>query len=231
MENPVKEIPTVIHLLTQTTPSEQRETIATYFTQNASFTHPFCRTGSWENSRFLIWAVYRWYKILSPRIEMTVNSVAFDEANSLLYVQVSQIFRIWFIPFYKAPVNLVTVLGLYHSPNDRKYYIKSQDDLYQTDEFMRFVLPPGYALVQLLQFFSTAFCLLGAMLFWPISVIEEWAAVGKLEIESKREDHNHRPVRVIKLVDTGEHSEPLKVEHARPYTPAAIFPVSPFTGR
>lgn len=72
---PVKEIPGIIHLLTQSPPSIQEETIETYFTADASFTHPFCRTGSRDNSRWLIWKIYRWYKIMSPRIDMHVQSV------------------------------------------------------------------------------------------------------------------------------------------------------------
>jgi hypothetical protein len=71
----VKEIPGVIHLLTQSPPSIQEEAIETYFTPNASFTHPFCRTGSWSNSRWLVGKIYRWYKIMSPRIDMSVQSV------------------------------------------------------------------------------------------------------------------------------------------------------------
>ena len=69
------EIPQIIHLLTQSPPSTQRKTLETYFTPSASFTHPFCRTGSFEGSRWLIWCIYRWYKILSPRIEISVDSV------------------------------------------------------------------------------------------------------------------------------------------------------------
>jgi len=71
----VKEIPGIIHLLTQSPPSIQEEAIETYFTPNASFTHPFCRTGSWNNSRWLVGKIYRWYKIMSPRIDMSVQSV------------------------------------------------------------------------------------------------------------------------------------------------------------
>lgn len=75
MDNPVQEISGVVHKLTQGSPSEQEQIIDTYFTPNASFTHPLCRTGSWEGSRNLIHAIYRWYKILSPEIELNVNSV------------------------------------------------------------------------------------------------------------------------------------------------------------
>jgi hypothetical protein len=75
MENPEKEISGVIHLLTQSPPDVQQHTVQTFFTYNASFTHPLCRTGSWDNSRWLIQIIYRWYKIMSPRIDLTVNSV------------------------------------------------------------------------------------------------------------------------------------------------------------
>ncbi|KAF2267400.1 hypothetical protein CC78DRAFT_490255 [Lojkania enalia] len=174
MENPVKEISGVIHLLTQSPPTQQTETILTYFTPNASFTHPFCRTGKWENSRFLIQVIYRWYKIMSPRIDITVNSVAFDKTNLLLYVTVSQIFRIWVIPFYYAPVKLVTVLELEHNKSNGKYYIDSQNDLYQVDEFVKFVAPGGWVLVRLWQFWATIFCFLGAVTLLPVSAVEEW---------------------------------------------------------
>lgn len=73
--NTEAEIPQVIHLLTQSPPSTQRKTLEKYFSPSASFTHPFCRTGSFEGSRWLIWCIYRWYKIMSPRIEIKVDSV------------------------------------------------------------------------------------------------------------------------------------------------------------
>ncbi|KAF2012129.1 hypothetical protein BU24DRAFT_425965 [Aaosphaeria arxii CBS 175.79] len=179
MENPVKEISGVIHLLTQSPPSEQRATIETYFTPAASFTHPFCRTGKWENSRWLVIAIYRWYKIMSPRIDISVESVAFDEPNLKLYVTIFQVFRIWIIPFYSAPVRLVTVLNLKRNRGDGKLYIDGQNDLYQVDQFVKFVAPGGWALVWLWQFWATAFCLLGALVLWPVSAAEEYVAVRR----------------------------------------------------
>ena len=83
------EIPQVIHLLTQSPPSTQRKTIEKYFTPSASFTHPLCRTGSFEGSRWLIWCIYRWYKIMSPRIEISVDSVGMSFyflSSSLFYL-------------------------------------------------------------------------------------------------------------------------------------------------
>lgn len=183
-------------MLTQSPPREQSHTIETYFTPNASFIHPFCRTGSWEHSRFLIQAIYRWYKVLSPKIELTVHSVgmpthfspnplirglnvddppAFDKKNLLLYVTLSQVFRIWFIPFHCAPVDLTSVLTLHHNQSDNKYYIAQQNDLYQTDQFIRFIpfLPGSSLFVLLWQVIATAFCVLGAICLWPLSFFQE----------------------------------------------------------
>lgn len=75
MNDPLNEVEGVIRGLTQTPPSEQRRYIETYFTPDASFVHPFCRTGNWPNSRFLIRAIYRWYKIMSPHIDLAVHSI------------------------------------------------------------------------------------------------------------------------------------------------------------
>src|SRR5947207_5798326 len=77
---PATEIPSVVRSLVQSPPSKQHRIIETYFRPNASFTFPLCRTGSWElsrtvNSRLLIVALYRWYKIMSPHIDLSINSV------------------------------------------------------------------------------------------------------------------------------------------------------------
>jgi hypothetical protein len=64
----------------------QTEAINAYFTPNASFTHPFCRTGSFEGSRNVIHAIYKWYKLLSPKIELKVNSVGvYMQRNSQVH--------------------------------------------------------------------------------------------------------------------------------------------------
>lgn len=179
MDSPTTEISQVVHQLTQTSPSTQRSTILTYFTPNASFTHPFCRTGSWfysptVNSRLLILYVYRWYKILSPRIDISVNSVAYDAANLTLYLHISQTFRIWFVPFYAAPVDLVTVLKLVREGEGRKYFIKSQEDFYQTTGFARFAIPfGGHLLMIAWQFIAMMLCMLGVVVFYPQTVLEE----------------------------------------------------------
>ncbi|KAK6383015.1 hypothetical protein, variant [Exophiala oligosperma] len=182
--------------------------------------------------------IYRWYKILSPHVDIWVDSVAFDKEKLLLYVSMHQDFRIWAVPFYIAPVKLVTVLQLTTDPtsqppdesapqvNERersrsrsptkrpkkgrvghgrkknisfhdgkrketapalttssdalkiagdntnnkndnddgtKYYIQSQNDLYQTSEWIKFILPwgVGVLLMVLWQFWATFLCVVG----------------------------------------------------------------------
>jgi hypothetical protein len=75
MDDPVREISRIIHTLTQGTPEEQTEALQKYYAPNASFTHPFCRTGSFDGSRNVIGFIYKWYKILSPKIELEIKSI------------------------------------------------------------------------------------------------------------------------------------------------------------
>jgi hypothetical protein len=82
----VKEIPHIVHNLTEGSPVEQKHALETYFRPNASFEHPFVRVPSFSkasiplfgeiDSRWVIWMIYRWYKILSPRIILDVHSVS-----------------------------------------------------------------------------------------------------------------------------------------------------------
>lgn len=109
-------------------------------------------------------------------------NLAFDDKNLILYVNISQVFRIFVIPFYRAPVTLTTVLQLVHGPDlkhgtrtsdpsrPKKYYIQSQNDLYQVDQFIRFVLPWGVGtiLVYIFHWFATMCCILGAKLGAPL---------------------------------------------------------------
>jgi len=172
MDNPVDEISDVIRSLTLAPTPQQLDTIETYFTPDAVFTHPFCRTTT-SHSKLQINYIYRWYKIMSPEIEMWIKSIAFDKENLTLYVSMHQVFRIFIIPFYKAPVSFVTVLKL--ERRNEKYYIASQEDLYQTDEFVKFVMPWGGAfLVQVWQLVATLFCVFGVWFLWPLGLFFDY---------------------------------------------------------
>ena len=86
----VREIGDIITTLTTGTPQEQEDTLNTYFLRNASFTHPFCRVPSFSiksipivggiDSLAIILAIYRWYRTLSPKIDINV-----DSAGEFLY--------------------------------------------------------------------------------------------------------------------------------------------------
>ena len=91
MDNPVREVPGIITALTQGNSEEQAKALEDYFLPDAYFIHPYCRVpsfrdyrppvplpfvGSWSlNSRRLVQAVYEWYRILSPKISFTVDSI------------------------------------------------------------------------------------------------------------------------------------------------------------
>ena len=107
---------------------------------------------------------------------------AYDAQTLRLYVTMHQIFRLWAMPFFSAPVTLTTVLQLVakpyptpHHPEKRDlYFIQSQTDLYQVNEWIKFVSPLGLLslLLYVWQLLATALCVLGAFLFWPVSWIE-----------------------------------------------------------
>lgn len=83
--NAAKEIEGVIKALTQGNPKKQEATLSRYFLQNASFSHPYCHVPSFSkglipfskglDSRWVLLAIYRWYRILSPHIDIKIDSV------------------------------------------------------------------------------------------------------------------------------------------------------------
>ena len=72
MESPIEEIDSIIYKLTTGSPRLQQQTLEHYFTPNASFTHPFCAVNGNRNQ---ILSIFRWYKVLSPKIEIKVNGI------------------------------------------------------------------------------------------------------------------------------------------------------------
>lgn len=64
------------------------------------------------NSRRFIAAIFGWYKILSPNIEINIESVGWDAGRHRLYVGMRQRFALWFVPLYAAHVRLLVELHL-----------------------------------------------------------------------------------------------------------------------
>jgi len=103
----------------------------------------------------------------------------------ILFVEIQQVFSIFFIPFYKSNVHLTTKLHLELNLKDGKYYVSSQEDLYQFNEFVKFVLPGGATVLWLWQLLAATFCVLGALLFAPITWLQQKNA-NRLLGEEKR---------------------------------------------
>lgn len=217
--NLVREIDSVITSLTTGSPEEQEFTINTYFLRSASFTHPFCRVPSFSkgtiplahdiDSLWVILTIYRWYRTLSPRIDINIESAVFDQRTSTLYVSINQTFALWFVPFYKAPVHLTTVLKLAQRTNwdssetvgrnnitegrepaplagpgqeRARYFIESQEDLYQVNDFLNFVLPGVGPLAWFAwQVYATVLCVFGSLLFLPLYLVLNRGQTNKVK--------------------------------------------------
>lgn len=121
---------------------------------------------------------------MSPHIKLHIDSIAFDTTHDILYVSMNQVFSVWAIPFQSSHVKLTTVLQLSKQTDTdgkEKYYIASQEDLYQTDQVVRFVnflFWFGSFWVQLLQFFATFVCVVCVYPFMPVTWLEEEGYVG-----------------------------------------------------
>jgi len=119
-------------------------------------------------------------------------------------------------------VSLVTVLKLVRC--EGKYYIASQDDLYQTDEFIKFVVPWGGAFaVQLFQLVATLFCVLGVVFFWPLSPLYDrfWRPkeVKRIEGKGKGKEKEKEPEEGGQTGD-GSEKDPFRI---RPHKRSVSF--------
>ncbi|RDA83533.1 hypothetical protein CP532_4489 [Ophiocordyceps camponoti-leonardi (nom. inval.)] len=194
MENPVDDIGGVITTLANGNPAEQEATLQTFFLSNASFTHPMCRVPSFSkgtvpfapklDSRAIILQIYRWYRTLSPYVDMTVNSAVFDESTGHLCVEVHQTIALFFMPLYKQRVRLIVLLRLRKgvspdaledgqstttSRERSRYFIASQEDLYTLNDLAQFLVPGlGYWIWYAWQLISTGLCVMGAFIFMPV---------------------------------------------------------------
>ncbi|KAI1461377.1 hypothetical protein F4805DRAFT_280339 [Annulohypoxylon moriforme] len=213
MDNPEAQIEHVIRSLTVKSRQDQSDALQEYFLPDAYFVHPFCRVPSFGdrkipftnhivNSRWFIFFIYQWYRILSPDIQLLVDSTSFDKKTGLLYCSIRQTFTLWFVPFslWQANVKLVTVLELQRKPTDRNnrpilkgrpspdnndlslsyqpnklYFIKGQEDHYQVQDFLQFIAPWGASLLWIFwQLFATFVCAVGVLLLRkPIVVLRE----------------------------------------------------------
>ena len=100
-------------------------------------------------------------------------------------------------------MTLVTVLRLMHSKSDGKYYIEGQNDLYQVDQFVKFVSPGGWVLVWIWQMIATLFCLAGVVTLWPIIMVEELTGMQERKAEKAGNGQRDGLLEINGLLDAG----------------------------
>ncbi|EMD35739.1 hypothetical protein CERSUDRAFT_138448 [Gelatoporia subvermispora B] len=149
MENPAKDISTVIqHLTSNTSPSLQTATVKRYFTPDASFRHALCAVPRSARSRDLILGVYKWYRFLSPHTRVDVQDIVYNDTHDPpeLFVRVLQVFhpRWSLLPPGHIPVLVQLTLKPEQSDGGQtKYLISSQEDFFHPVDLIAFAFPPG----------------------------------------------------------------------------------------
>lgn len=106
-----------------------------------------------------------------------VHKTEFNQKSNLLFVDIHQVFSLFFVPFYQSNVRLTTKLQLVQSPENNKYYIQSQEDLYQLNEVVKFFWPGGATILWLWQLLNMSLCVVGVLIFKPITMFDQRHAV------------------------------------------------------
>ncbi|KAJ7605242.1 hypothetical protein DFH06DRAFT_1287282 [Mycena polygramma] len=141
MQNPASEVGAVVSLLTAAAaPDIQKVAFLKYLTPDAGFRHPLCNVAPGPGSRERVLGIYQWYRIMSPRIDITVKNVVHDTASNILLLDVVQQFRLRFSPFAPAPSRLLVRLTL--REENGLHFIAFQEDFYHPDDFMALIIPP-----------------------------------------------------------------------------------------
>ncbi|GBE85807.1 hypothetical protein SCP_0803290 [Sparassis crispa] len=155
MEDPAKEVSQVVQLLTAAvSPEVQRAAVLRYYTPDASFRHPVCAVppSTAPPSRNAVLGIYQWYRVISPRIDLTVRRVLLDPAHPThLFLQIEQLFHLRWSPLAPAPSHLTVHLTLRPVQEDggkTLYYIESQEDFYHPDDLVALLVPPLAPLVR-----------------------------------------------------------------------------------
>ncbi|KAK7039451.1 protein argonaute 1B [Favolaschia claudopus] len=147
MQNPSSEIVAVVSLLTAAAvPEVQKAAFYKYMTPDAGFRHPICSVTPGAGSRDQMLGIFQWYRIMSPNIDIKVNSVVHDTANNVILLDVVQRFHIRLSPFKPAPSRLLVRLTL--RLENGLYRIAMQEDFYHPDDFMSLLVPPLAPLVR-----------------------------------------------------------------------------------
>ncbi|KAF9524214.1 hypothetical protein CPB83DRAFT_910092 [Crepidotus variabilis] len=174
MNDPEKEISLIVRQLCATdSPDVQKATLEKYMTSDVGFRHPVCEVKPGPNSRDALLGIFQWYRVLSPQVDIEVESVVFDPSKEVLYLEIIQWFKLGLLPLKPAPARLLTRLQLRKQAG--LYYIAEQQDFYHTDEFAALLLPisrPFVRICLLAATFASNILVRGANLlgFWTTSI-------------------------------------------------------------
>ncbi|KAH9475234.1 hypothetical protein JR316_0012345 [Psilocybe cubensis] len=177
MEDPIKEITSVVYQLTATdSPNVQKSAVETYMTSDVGFQHPVCSIKPGPNSRDYVLGIYQWYRVLSPHIEIKVESIVFDAKQCLLYLEGIQWFKMFFLPIKPAPARLIIRLTL--RKKDGLYYISQQEDFYHPEDFAALLVPVTAPFVR---FGLTVGGVVSNILARGANMLGYWRPIGDVE--------------------------------------------------
>lgn len=121
------------------------------------------------------------------------NDIEYNAETQTLFLQIHQVFHLFFVPFFAPTVNLTAILyltpsqgpspssdaaGSSESRRRTRYLIKHQEDLYQSTEVVKFFWPGGTQIIGFGRLFATLLCIVGAIALAPITWMEEWGWFG-----------------------------------------------------
>ncbi|KAF8906970.1 hypothetical protein CPB84DRAFT_1704369 [Gymnopilus junonius] len=175
MEDPAKEIISVAYQLTATeSPDVQKAAVERYMTPDVGFKHPVCSVNPGPNSRESVLGIYQWYRVLSPHIDIGIESVVWDPKQNVLYVEGVQWFKLFFLPIKPAPARLVIRLTL--RKKSGLYYISQQEDFYHTEDFAALLLPMSAPFVR---FGLTVAGVISNLLAQTANIFGYWRPAGE----------------------------------------------------
>ncbi|KAF9222242.1 hypothetical protein BS17DRAFT_756399 [Gyrodon lividus] len=175
MQNPERELPHALHILTSAqSPAILHRAVERFFTPDASLHHPLSIVESGPHSREKILKVYDWCRAVSPGTKSRVNEMAYDKENHVMYLDVTQSFRVRFSPCGVVPSRFVVRIGLVKK--DDSFYIKTREDYFHPTDLANCLLPfiaplVRFALIMFTRLENlgscayTRFCLLWITLF------------------------------------------------------------------
>ncbi|KAF8530208.1 hypothetical protein BU17DRAFT_78822 [Hysterangium stoloniferum] len=153
MDNPTQEfIGAVTAIAAASNAVEQADAFNKIFVNNATFNHPLVKVTSGLNSRQRILALYQGYRILSPRVEITIQSFVESKAEQKIFLDIVQkLYLFGFIP--GAPAKLVAEFTLVSK--NKKWFVKDQVDYYQPEELAKLTNPLLAKLLDIQKFILT----------------------------------------------------------------------------